>query len=165
MSKESFIEYSKYYDLLYLDKDYVSEARYVFHTLSTFQPKLKQLLELGMGTGIHANLLGKNGLEITGIELSDSMATKAREKGLECYTGSCTNFSLKIKFDAAISLFHVISYLTTNDDLLCTFRNVNKHLMYDFAKAFENEEIFFYFVLPFATVQDVVYANQSYFEH
>ena len=128
MSKESFREYSKYYDLLYLDKDYVSEAQYVFQTLSTFQPELKQLLELGMGTGIHANLLGKKGLEITGIELSDSMAAKAREKGLECYTGSCTNFSLNKKFDAAISLFHVISYLTTNDDLLGTFQNVNKHL-------------------------------------
>ena len=56
----NFNIYSKYYDLLYKDKNYQQEAEYVFDSLSSFYPpkphscKIHEILELGCGSGNHA---------------------------------------------------------------------------------------------------------------
>ena len=128
MQNKNFDLYSRYYNLLYKDKDYTSEAVYVLGKLKVYLPNLNQILELGIGTGIHADLLQKMGLHVTGIELSEEMARQAREKGIECYVKDCSEFNLYKKFDAVISLFHVISYITKNDKLIKTFQNVFNHL-------------------------------------
>jgi len=131
MKSESFGLYSSYYHLLYQDKDYEGEAEYVYSKLKSYLPNFNQLLELGTGTGIHADILQKKGLHITGIELSENMAQQAREKGIECHVNDCSEFSLDKKYDAAIALFHVISYVTNNEKLIKTFQNVYKHLESD----------------------------------
>ena len=56
------------------------------------------------------------------------MAKQAREKGILCYIKDCSEFNLDKKFDAVISLFHVISYITENNKLIKTFQNVYNHL-------------------------------------
>ena len=127
MSKH-FDLYSRYYNLLYQDKNYEGEVEYVYDKLKNYLPNINQILELGTGTGIHASLLQKKGLSVTGIELSDEMAQQAREKGIECYVNDCSEFSLNKKFDAVISLFHVISYVTENNRLQKTFQKVHEHL-------------------------------------
>ncbi len=128
MINKNFELYSRYYDLLYQDKNYQGEVDYVFGKLKNYRPNLNEVLELGTGTGIHADLLQKMGLRVTGIELSEKMAHQAREKGIECYNIDCSEFNLEQKFDAVISLFHVISYITENDKLIKTFQNINNHL-------------------------------------
>ena len=128
MNNKHFELYSRYYNLLYMDKDYGAETDYVFSKLKRYLPNLHQILELGTGTGIHADLLNKKGLHVTGIELSEEMAEQAREKGIECYVKDCSEFVLERKFDAVISLFHVISYITENYKLIKTFQNVYNHL-------------------------------------
>ena len=45
--------------------------------------------------------------------------------------GDIRNINISRKFDAVISLFHVISYQTTNEDLVSTFKTVKKHLKKD----------------------------------
>jgi SAM-dependent methyltransferase len=42
--------------------------------------------------------------------------------------GDISNVELSQQFDAVLSLFHVISYLTNGEDLLNTFKLANKHL-------------------------------------
>ncbi len=128
MKNKNFDLYSRYYNLLYKDKNYEIEANYVYNKLKSYHPNLNEILELGTGTGIHATILQKKGLKVTGIELSENMALQARENGIECYIHDCSEFDLNKKFDAVISLFHVISYVTENDKLLKTFRNVFEHL-------------------------------------
>jgi len=128
MDNKNFGLYSLYYDLFYKDKDYLGEADYVFKKLKRYLPFVQDVLELGIGTGNHAELLMKKGLNIVGIELSELMASQARKKGIHCYVKDCSEFSLGRKFDAVISLFHVISYINENEKLIKTFRNVNQHL-------------------------------------
>jgi ubiquinone/menaquinone biosynthesis C-methylase UbiE len=53
-----FNEYSKYYDLIYSDKDYGSEVNYL-DTLFELNTKPKNILEFGCGTGMHASILAK----------------------------------------------------------------------------------------------------------
>jgi SAM-dependent methyltransferase len=127
----NFKLYSAYYDLLYQDKDYKSEAAYVHHHLRQLLPEAKQLLELGSGTGNHARYLCEYNYNITGVERSEEMIELAKRKAIKCFhpvLSDITNFELDHQYDAAVSLFHSMCYLTTNDQLLVSFKNVSKHL-------------------------------------
>lgn len=127
----NFKEYSQYYDLLYKDKDYKSESIYVIETLKRFHPDINTMLEYGCGSGGHAQFFSELGIEITGIERSEDMVNEAKKKHIPKFTpivGDITNFSLEKEFDAVISLFHLISYITDNNDLIKCLNLANQHL-------------------------------------
>ena len=127
----NFNQYSLYYDLLYRDKDYKGESDYVIELISEFNINASSIIELGCGTGSHAKYLSQSGFNITGIERSEEMVKEANLKNISNFdpiVGDICNFELNKKFDAAISLFHVISYLTDNNSLINCFKRVNQHL-------------------------------------
>jgi SAM-dependent methyltransferase len=129
-----FNEYSTIYNLLYRDKDYRSETDFVHRILQ--KNNIKTVLEYGSGTGIHGCLLVDKGYSVTGVELSKGMFEQAKqriteqkkERNFSIYNGDIRTFTVDSKFDAVISLFHVISYLTENDDVIKTFVNAATHL-------------------------------------
>ncbi|HEX3406423.1 MAG TPA: class I SAM-dependent methyltransferase [Caulobacteraceae bacterium] len=130
----NFHKYSAYYDLLYADKDYAAEADYVARALGP----ARSVLELGSGTGRHGRLLAERGFDVQGVELSPEMAAEAQSQGrvaapsgagsFACEVGDLRTFRAGRTFDAVISLFHVISYQTGNDDLSAAFRTAADHL-------------------------------------
>jgi SAM-dependent methyltransferase len=127
----NFLLYSQYYDLLYQTKDYGAEANFVYSRLKKYQKDIQTIIELGSGTGNHALHLCKNGITILGVERSDEMVVLAKQKKIENYhpyVADITCYELSKQADAVISLFHVISYLNDNDDLLKCFSQTNKHL-------------------------------------
>ncbi len=137
VSEQVFLRYGEYYDLLYRDKDYVAEADYVARTLQSTSPSVRSILEFGSGTGRHGRLLAGHGLDVLGIERSESMVSEALRMGrgtsdgdgrFECRGGDIRTVELNRVFDAVISLFHVVSYQTTNRDLVATFANAARHL-------------------------------------
>lgn len=132
-----FAKYSSYYDLLYKDKDYSSEAEYVHNLIQKYHPGARTVLNLGCGTGRHDILLAEKGYDVTGVDLSEEMlcAAKSRVSGSDCknlnvkfYQGDIRSLGMDRKFDIVISLFHVMSYQATNDDLMAAFATVKKHL-------------------------------------
>ncbi|MFB3855543.1 MAG: class I SAM-dependent methyltransferase [Vicinamibacterales bacterium] len=139
----TFAEYARYYDLLYFDKDYAREAQYVDQLLQRFKPNARTIIELGSGTGRHAWHLAKRGYQVHGIERSPGMLASAERLVLQehskCVGPEVPRFSLgDIRtarlpgiYDAAVSLFHVISYQTTNDDLVNAFNTARAHLIED----------------------------------
>ena len=141
MDKKKFEAYSQYYDLLYKDKNYKKETEYVNSIISQFCSNAKNILELGCGTGIHASQLAKIGYTVEGVDVSDTMLRLALErraelpiaisKRLSFLEGDIRTYESVLKFDAIISLFHVISYMTTNEDLNQTFKTAYKHLKPD----------------------------------
>ncbi|MDQ6472075.1 class I SAM-dependent methyltransferase [Flavobacterium sp. LHD-80] len=127
----NFQNYSKYYDLLYKDKNYKEEVDYIIQVLKEFDSSAKNILELGSGSGSHAYFLSQNGFNITGIERSQSMVQESLQKKILNFKpiqADITDFEVNQEFDAVISLFHVISYLTHNDSLINCLRLVHKHL-------------------------------------
>lgn len=131
---ENFKLYSQYYDLLYANKDYLAEANYIDGLIKIYLPKSKSILELGSGTGKHAFLLADKDYTILGIERSAEMVAIAKQKKNESVSfeiADITKFELNKSFDVATSLFHVISYLTDNESLIQTFKNVHQHLNKD----------------------------------
>lgn len=131
--------YAEHYDTLYQFKDYKAEADYVMSLLAPTDQatsvkdmanKHATLLDLGTGTGKHASLFAQAGYDVTGIDRSPQMlahATKAFPH-INFNKGDITNFSLNTKFDAVTCLFHVSSYLTTNQLLQSYFNCVSEHL-------------------------------------
>jgi SAM-dependent methyltransferase len=89
----------------------------------------RELLEFGSGTGRHACLLCSHGYRVHGIERSATMVNAAQHaEGFTCEQGDITNTNLTRCFDAVISLFHVVSYQTTNQAVQAVFANAAKHL-------------------------------------
>jgi SAM-dependent methyltransferase len=128
----SFEAYSLYYDLLYKDKDTRVECDYLQNLITSHQPSGNRWLELGCGSGRHAAFLLNRGVKWQGVELSDSMASIGRSKGLNILTADLRDFSLQsAEFDVVLALFHVISYLPSNEDVLRAFQNVSRHLKMD----------------------------------
>ena len=136
-----FDGYSQYYDLLYRDKDYLAEVEYVVSHIKKSQPHAKRILELGCGTGAHAEHLARLGFEVVGVDMSETMLARAeaRKAKLPKEVGSRLTFihgdvrSIRTSqtYDAVISLFHVMSYQTTNADLEAVFTTAATHLTAD----------------------------------
>lgn len=124
-------DYARHYDLLYADKDYAAEAGYVRDRLKRAAPSATRLLELGSGTGRHAALLASMGYSVHGVEQSGPMLAAAASSagaGCEFSLGDIRTVRLGVTFDAVISLFHVIGYQTSNEDLSAAFATARAHL-------------------------------------
>lgn len=128
---KNFNLYSQYYDLLYQDKDYALETQYIEKLIKHYRPLSTSILELGSGTGKHANLFSKGGYHVFGIERSAEMvdiANRNKFDNVRFKLADISTFAVDEQFDVALSLFHVISYLTSSENLINTFQNVHKHL-------------------------------------
>lgn len=129
MSSSVFDAYSRYYDLLYRDKDYFAEVEYIAGLLERFGVSGNRLLEFGSGTGKHGGLLANRGYEVKGIERSAEMLAQADiVPGFTCLQGDICTVNLGETFDAVLSLFHVVSYQTTNDAVQAVFARAAEHL-------------------------------------
>jgi len=132
MSNKIFQKYAKYYNLVYQEKKYLDETRYIHSLLKKFKSKNK-ILEIGCGTGIHANNLAKLNYDILGIDLSAEMISIAKKKylkkkNIKFLKKNILDISYIEKFDTAISLFHVICYLTSKSKIKTAFKNINESL-------------------------------------
>ena len=124
-----FESYSRYYDLLYKDKDYNAEVQHVLKLFSSHGITGKDLLEFGSGTGQHGRLLAREGYNVHGIELSQEMVDKTIHiSGFTCQQGDIAQVKLGRKYNAVLSLFHVMSYQVDNSQLQRVFENASAHL-------------------------------------
>jgi SAM-dependent methyltransferase len=134
-----FGAYSRYYDLLYRAKDYAKEVEYVSRIIARHVPGARTLLDLGCGTGVHACAFARAGYRVTAVDRSETMLDQARDRAkreierdccgsVEFVRGDIRDFDLSQHFDVVVGLFHVVSYLPTNDDLHAAFSRIREHL-------------------------------------
>ena len=130
----AFEQYAPWYDLLYQDKDYVSETSFVDEQLRRHGAGTGTLLDLGCGTGVHAVEFARKGWTVTGIDLSPDMIRRAdaRRSGaagrLRFRQGDVSEIGPERDFDAVVSLFHVASYQTSPAKLKGMLANANAAL-------------------------------------
>ncbi len=130
--------YAAYYDLLYRDKDYAAETDYLVSLLGAAGAYGSDVLELGCGTGGHAMALAARGLNVHGIDLSPEMVDRALARRraadplvqaqLRFESGDVRTFRATSTYGAVLSLFHVVSYQTSNQDQAAVFETARKHL-------------------------------------
>jgi SAM-dependent methyltransferase len=132
-----FGDYSRYYDLLYRDKNYAAESDYVHGLIEQHRPGSVSVLDLGCGTGRHDFCLTRLGHELTGVDLSQEMLNVAerekasfgdQQKPPTFLQGDVRSVRLGKTFDVVVSLFHVMSYQTANQDLLAALTTIREHL-------------------------------------
>jgi SAM-dependent methyltransferase len=134
-----FGAYSRYYDLLYRTKDYAKEVEYVSRIVARHALGARTLLDLGCGTGVHACAFARAGYRVTAVDRSERMLDQARDRAkrviergccgsVEFLQGDIRDFDLSQHFDVVVALFHVVSYLPTNDDLHAAFSRIREHL-------------------------------------
>lgn len=130
-----FAEYSRCYDLLYAEKDYHAEAVYVAQHIRAVTERASTILELGCGTGKHAQHFGPEGFAVHGVDLSSEMIEIARSNqrvdllDQTFEVGDVRSIRLGRQFDCVLSLFHVMSYQTTNEDVRNTFQTAFEHTL------------------------------------
>lgn len=130
-----FNDYAIYYDLLYHNKDYAGEAKYIDSLVRANAPHATTILNLGCGSGRHDRLLQKRGYAVTGVDISEAMLKSAKLNAespeLSYHLGDIRHVRIDNKFDAVISLFHVMSYLALNEDLTAAMETARHHLKPD----------------------------------
>ena len=124
---------AKYYDAIYasVGKDYPAEVNKVHkfiqkHKLSDGN----RLLDVGCGTGVHANLLGKY-YQVEGLDIEQKMLSVARRNypNIRFHQGDMVDFKLKNKFDIVVCLFSAIGHVKTKSRLQKAIKNMSQHLL------------------------------------
>jgi SAM-dependent methyltransferase len=137
MTETTFSGYARLYDAIYADKDYSAESVFVLSRLAGSGPVPGSLLELGCGTGRHLIEFAKHGIQVVGVDMSAQMVEIARER-LQAQPGiagrsqviqsDIRKLRLGSTFSAAVSLFHVMSYITDDAQLLAALGTIRSHL-------------------------------------
>lgn len=129
---DNFKEYTYYYDLFYQDKDYQKEVDFIGKKLAEYGHTSGQLLDVGCGTGKHASLLSQKGYKVTGIDLSQGMIDQASKNygsnQIEFLLADGRDCDLGKSYEVVTSLFHVLSYQISNEDLQGYFNSIASHL-------------------------------------
>lgn len=131
-----FDRYADCYDLFYRDKDYRGEAAYVAGMIRRFRPEARRILDLGCGTGRYVPHFVNLGFHVTGLDRSAPMLAQARRRcreevalGLARFIrGDLRTYRSPERYEAVTALFHVMSYLSSRQDLAAGFRAVRASL-------------------------------------
>ena len=127
--------YAQHYDLFYRDKNYQAEADYVADLIRLHRPDSKTILDLGCGSGRHDNCFVEMGFSTVGVDISSEMiqhgSSRVRhgDDRLKFVHADIRQVRLDRTFDAVVSLFHVMSYQATHQDVSDTFATARAHLL------------------------------------
>jgi SAM-dependent methyltransferase len=129
-------KHAELYDIIYAEKDYSAEARFVDEQLRRHRRgSIVRMLELACGTGRHAIALEALGYSVVATDHSEDMLRVARARA--AVTKSQVQFRQAdmrqlgpdfAGFDAAICLFDSIGYVQTNEAIEATLSGVVRAL-------------------------------------
>lgn len=131
---EVFQDYAYYYNAFYKDKNYTAEAKQVDVLLKKYGKQIKKIINFGCGTGRHDIELSKLGYRCSGIDMSQVMIDVAvenvRQEGyqIDFAVADVRGYEPTEKYDAVISLFHVMSYQNRNEEIVAAFKTARKAL-------------------------------------
>ncbi len=132
-SGATFSKTAPYYDVIYGGRNTEHDARIIIRHLSYALSHIKhpRLLDLGCGTGAHDVEFWRGGYDVTGVDKSDAMIREAEKKAAAAHanisyvTRDFLSYAPAVRYDAAVSLFDVLSYMTTNEQVTAYFSAVS----------------------------------------
>lgn len=94
----------------------------------------KRILDVCCGTGTVAELLVREGFDVSGFDISPAMVTRAIEKAkrkklaIDYWVADAAELRLNREFDAAYSFFDSLNNILDPARLLASFKRVSDHL-------------------------------------
>lgn len=118
------------YDLIYRDKNYLKESKFIIELIKKYKKsKGKELLELACGTGRFLEFFEKK-YNCHGSDLNKEMLkiAKKRLNYTKLTLDNMIDFNFNKKYDVILILFSSIAYVKNKNNLLKTIKNCYKHL-------------------------------------
>ena len=134
MEPLSFGPVAPYYDELMKTVPYRMWVGYYFLLLSWQDAHPKTVLDIACGTGTMTQMLSREGLKMTGVDLSAGMIEVARKKAsksrrpIEYFVADAAEMDLGRKFDAALSFYDSLNNITDRERLGMAFKRAAAHL-------------------------------------
>jgi len=121
------------YDLLYSDKDYDAECDLIEAIFQKHGKVVKDVFDVGCGTGNHSLRLSKRGYNVSSIDPSLDMLKIFVEKNLNneiLIENFCAHdfWFAERKFDAVICMFSTLNYIIKTDKITASLKNIHKYL-------------------------------------
>lgn len=132
MKKEWFAEWfdSPYYHTLYKNRDDNEAQKTLDNLLHALDlPASARILDLACGKGRHSRYLASKGFDLTGLDISDSSITFARQFENEHLAFYQHDMRLPFRinyFDAVMNMFTSFGYFETDRDHLLALKNVQR---------------------------------------
>lgn len=126
--------YARLYDSLNSGKDYTEEAAFVVEvSVGASRATRGSLLDIGCGTGRHLEQLRRSFFEVVGADRSPDMLAIAKNRLPDVHfeTGDASAIRLGRTFDVVTALFDVLSYQTSNADVVRFLMTIREHLAPD----------------------------------
>jgi SAM-dependent methyltransferase len=118
------------YDAIMSDIDYEAWGKFILEIVRTRGWKPGRVLDLGCGTGNSTMPMFAFGLDVTGLDASEEMLERARDKlpPVNFVQGDFKTFKLDKTFTLAYSVFDSLNNLLSEKEFLEAARNIHTHL-------------------------------------
>jgi len=149
--KSEYTVLPAFYDALNSDVDYEAYLYYIANSVSLNSAHIP---DLGCGTGDMSILLAKKGANVIGLDNSPEMLALAAHKAEKAHADvfyTCqdmTSFSTGREYDAVISTFDSLNYVTSKAGLTRAFASVSRELkkeglfLFDMNSEYKFKEIY-----------------------
>ncbi|MBM7691835.1 SAM-dependent methyltransferase [Peribacillus deserti] len=150
----SYGQFAYLYDELMKDVPYAKWVDLFKKQMDKYSSGGKKVLDLACGTGEISVRLAREGLQVTGVDLSEEMLSVAQAKtageglAVPFFQQNMTDLSGLGTFDAVTIFCDSLNYLKSPEDVKAAFHSVSKHLernglfMFDVHSVFKMEQIF-----------------------
>jgi SAM-dependent methyltransferase len=117
--------HARHYDLIYAQKPYADEARFVHELLGATPGRL---LDVACGSGRHAREFAALGWEVTGVDYSPDLLARARAAGIDVIEQDMRALDVPgAPFDAVTCLFDSIGYPQDDDGIVAALEGMARH--------------------------------------
>lgn len=127
---EPYTVFAHVYDDVMADIEYEQWAEFILTEAARRGFAGGRVLDLGCGTGNSAAPLLRRGYEVIGVDASEAMLARARERWPEgsWHQGDFTDFRLDGRFSLVQSVFDALNNLLSREAFLSMARRVHAHL-------------------------------------
>ncbi len=146
----SYDLFAEYYDELMSEVDYPARAKYIDGIIKSFKPDAHLLVDLACGTGSMTVELASMGYDVIGVDLSENMLSKAREKSDGSILYLCQSMQeldMYGTIDAFVCTLDSLNHIEDREQLLLALSRVSLFLepdgvfVFDMNTPYKHEKI------------------------
>lgn len=131
---EAYSEFANVYDIFMEDTPYEEWYNFIEACVKDLGIEVSSVCELGCGTGQMTMLFAKSGRDVIGIDYSPEMLMVAQDRAFEEEVSilylmqDMSEFEINEEVDLICSCCDSINYLLEDEEVKCTFEQVEKFL-------------------------------------